>query len=283
MVHNCFICGNTSFSYLYNELLIQCDNCSFVTANVQGKQLDFKSLYDENYFMGNEYENYLESKNSLQKNFLKRIQFIEKKIPVDSIQHALELGCAYGFFGELFKKHFPHASYKGFDISESAVNYAKENYDLDVSSDDFLESTLETKFTDVFAWDLIEHLEKPDDYLAKLVSITSENARIYLTTGDIARFLPRIQKEKWRMIHPPTHLHYFSKKTITHLLNKHGFKIISINYPSVYRNVSQTFFSLFILGKKKNNFKSKMYRHINKKWYFAVNTCDIMFVIAEKK
>ena len=56
-----------------------------------------------------------------------------------------------------------------------------------------------------------------------------KGGKTYITTGDISAALPRFQKEKWRMIHPPSHLHYFSKKTLTLLLERYDLKVVRID------------------------------------------------------
>ena len=51
------------------------------------------------------------------------------------------------------------------------------------------------------------------------------------------------------MIHPPTHLHYFSKTSIEKILTSQGFKILDIKYPGVYR----TFVNIYNLFVLRNN------------------------------
>jgi predicted TPR repeat methyltransferase len=48
----------------------------------------------------------------------------------------LELGCAYGFFGELILKQ--GKVYSGYDISEDSIQYANENFGAYFSSENYL-------------------------------------------------------------------------------------------------------------------------------------------------
>ncbi|MFM8243888.1 MAG: hypothetical protein ACKN86_13880, partial [Crocinitomicaceae bacterium] len=100
--------------------------------------------------------------------------------------------------------------------------------------------------------------------------------------GDISAWLPRKQKAKWRMIHPPTHVHYFTKKSITKLLNKYGYEIERISYPPVSRSIRVIFYSLFILNKKPLKVFQWTYNLIPEKASIKINTFDIMFVVAKK-
>jgi hypothetical protein len=131
-------------------------------------------------------------------------------------------------------------------------------------------------------WDVIEHLSDPGTFLAKAYKECKPGAMVYLTTGDFGALLPRLQGKKWRMIHPPTHLHYFTKKSMTALLEKHGFEPVFFKYPPIYRSLGLIYFALFILNKKPSRFHQWIYRRIPRAAAIPFNTFDIFFVGAKK-
>lgn len=278
----CLICSSHLFEPLYENTLLKCTNCSFVTANLDISKLDFSNIYDESYFKGSEYLNYPLEKSIIQKNFTKRLNFITRNINKNNISNVLEIGCAYGFFGELILKYFPEIQYTGIDISKEAINYGKNNLGLNIHSIDYLDYKSDKDISDIYMWDVIEHLPEPGKVIAKASAELQKNGRLILTTGDIDSYLARIQKKNWRLIHPPSHLHYFSKKTISQLLRKNNFQVISINYQSIYRSLKQSWYSLFLLDKKQKKIAKKIFQmlpDIN----IGINTYDIMMVIAIKK
>ncbi|MCD4664672.1 MAG: class I SAM-dependent methyltransferase, partial [Bacteroidales bacterium] len=205
-----------------------------------------------------------------------------RKIDKNDVSNVLEIGCAYGFFGELIKKHFPGIQYTGIDISNDAIDYGKKKLGLNLHSVDYLNFKTNKEFSDIYLWDVIEHLPEPDKVIAKASSELQKNGRLILTTGDIDSYLARFKKRKWRLIHPPTHLHYFSKKTITKLLAKNNFQVISIHYPSILRSLKQSWYSLFLLDEKQNTISKKIFQ-ILPDLNIRINTFDIMMVIAIKK
>lgn len=279
----CIICASSQFKELYNKMLLQCTSCNFITANIQLSGNEVFLLYNNGYFTGKEYYNYIEDKTIIQKNFQKRFKKINKLYPILKMNRVLEIGCAYGFFGEMITQKYCK-EYTGYDVSNEAIEYGKSHFNLSLYTNNYLDTIHKENFySDVFLWDVIEHLKEPELYLKKITEELCEGGRIYLTTGDISRFIPKIQGNKWRLIHPPTHLHYFSKKTITKILNNNGFEIIDISYPSIFRSIKLIFYSLFILNKKDNTLKNKILKSIPKQWSFPLNTFDIMFVIAEKR
>ena len=72
------------------------------------------------------------------------------------------------------------------------------------------------------------------EYLSKAYSETKAGGYIVITTGDISSLLAKIQRNNWRMIHPPTHLHYFSKRTLTKLLERIGYYVDKIRKGVAY-------------------------------------------------
>jgi len=279
---NCIICGSEEFCSIYNKLLKKCKICGFVTSQSSYESELLNTVYNGNYFTGNEYSNYLNDKAVLTKNFEKRLIFAKRSFKEHKPQVVLEVGCAYGFFGELFVKYYPQADYTGFDVSQQAVEYACKVLKLNVSRGDILKHQPQKMYSDVFMWDVIEHLQQPELVLEKVSSLTQTNGLLHITTGNFDSFLSKRMKQNWRLIHLPTHLHYFSEKTIKLLLNNYSFLVEKIVYQPVYRSLRQTFFSLFILNKERNTFIERIYRAIPAKIFFPLNTHDIMYVVARK-
>jgi len=279
----CLVCNTINFTPLYNKTLLHCSNCGFVTANMDISIETLQQTYTENYFKGEEYVDYLRDKEILQTNFKKRLESIYRYVDKSSITSVIEIGCAYGFFAEVLTDNLKNIKYIGYDVVPEAINYGAQQLKQHVICDDYLQTKIEEKVSDVFMWDVIEHLPNPEKFIEKAASELQKGGRIYITTGDIEQFIPKIQKAKWRMIHPPSHLHYFSKRTLSKLLEQHGFKIIDVSYPPVYRSVRLIYFSLFMLRKKYPRFIEKIYNLIPVKMNIALNTYDIMFLMAEKK
>ncbi|MFM7666904.1 MAG: class I SAM-dependent methyltransferase [Bacteroidota bacterium] len=278
---SCPICSGSQTLKIFNDTLIECKSCSHVWADLSLNEDDLRKIYAKNYFKGAEYADYLSDKLILQTNFTKRLKSLNKLTDAPKFESVLELGCAYGFFGELQLK--AGNKYIGYDISEDSIRYANDNFGEYFSSKNYLlEEIQKESFSDIFMWDVIEHLVNPEEFIKKVSFETKRNGRIYITTGDISAWLPRKQKAKWRMIHPPTHVHYFTKKSITKLLNKYGYEIERISYPPVSRSIRVIFYSLFILNKKPLQVFQWAYNLIPEKASIKINTFDIMFVVAKK-
>lgn len=213
-------------------MLYKCCNCGFVWAGEDISKEEMQNIYGKDYFFGKEYFDYLKESKAFLKNFERNIKIIRRFTPSGSL---LEIGCAYGFFLDLARKYF---SVTGIDISLPACKYAKENLGVSVVAGDFLEAEFkELSYDVIVAWATIEHLNNPHLYIEKASRLLKKGGLFACSTIDIDTFLPRLQKRFWRQIHPPTHLSYFSKKTLFLLLNKHGLKPIYFKHMGEYRSI----------------------------------------------
>jgi 2-polyprenyl-3-methyl-5-hydroxy-6-metoxy-1,4-benzoquinol methylase len=280
---NCLVCNSNKWDPLYNNVLLRCVSCEFITISEDITPEQIEKIYTENYFKGEEYPDYLSDKAILQANFKRRLHHVYKYIDKNRMTNILEIGCAYGFFAEVLLMELQKSKYKGYDIVPEAIQYGSEQLKQNVVCEDYLKADNEEKITDVFMWDVIEHLQDPVSFIRKAASELETGGRLYITTGDIERLIPRMRKEKWRLIHPPSHMHYFSKRTLSKLLQDNGFKIANVSYPAIYRSIRSMYYSLFMLRKKRSSFIKKIYDFIPHKMYIALNTYDILFLIAEKK
>lgn len=257
---------------------MKCPSCGLVFADAHVSEQELKQLYQREYFFGDEYLNYLEDKPTIQKNFAARIRTLKTFAPSGNL---FELGCAYGFFLELARKYW---NAEGCDISNEGCEHAQRN-GINATCGEFLELPLpEHRYDAVTLWDTIEHLTRPDLYIEKAARLLKPHGILCATTGDIGSLMARLRKEHWRLIHPPTHLFYFDKQTITRLFAKHGLEVIHVEHCGYFRSVHQVLYSILVLNSE-STLRKKLYSMLKPVFDFSVylNLFDIMFVIARKK
>ncbi len=277
----CIICKSEKARTLY-EGILQCKQCSHIYADIYLDESVVKKLYNRNYFFGEEYSDYTSDRRVLEKNFKLRLEVLKKFLDPSRHRHLLEIGSAYGFFINMAKPSFKTAL--GMEICEDAVDYSKNILKCNTVQDDFIKYDLGPTQVDVVCmWDTIEHLQYPDQYLDKLSVHLAKGSLVAITTADIGSRLARLRKGHWRQIHPPTHVHYFSKKTLTQLLEQNGFKIIYDQYCGFYRSVEMMAHRMLLLKKQWD----KLYRwlaYLNiTRHDFYLNLYDIRYVIAMRQ
>lgn len=247
-------------------------------ADARLSEAELRQLYQREYFFGDEYLNYKEDKPYLQRNFRARLKTLRRFSSGGSL---FEIGCAYGYFLELAAGAW-HA--EGCDISTEACNDARSR-GLDAIAGDFLNLNLNQEHYDVVAlWDTIEHLARPDLYVEKASQLLKTGGVLCVTTGNIDSLVARARGRKWRLIHPPTHLYYFSRKTIGKMLAQHGLEIVHFQHVGYSRSVQQMLYSLLVLNRE-TELRKRIYNALKPLFSFPLylNMYDIMFVIARKK
>lgn len=275
----CLVCGG-----YYRECrlpgLVRCEACGFVAADLDISDEELAAIYGEDYFHGNEYLNYIAEEESLRLNFRNRISTLRSLVPDLAEKELFEIGCAYGFFLQEVGPHVRRAS--GIDISADAVGSAQER-GVEAVCGDYLKFDLLRPVDIIAMWDTIEHLKRPDLFVAKASKDLRSGGVLVLTTGDIESLNARLRGKNWRMIHPPTHLQYFSVATIKKLLDRHGFDVIHVSHPGNSRKLRSVLYYVFVLRMK----WPAVYAALQKIPLFelplTINLFDIMYVIARRR
>ncbi|MDH4469102.1 MAG: class I SAM-dependent methyltransferase [Bacteriovoracaceae bacterium] len=277
----CLICGLSS-SLVFYPAILKCSHCGYIYADLNLSQKDFEALYQNKYFHGDEYSNYLADEIIIKKNFKSRLKVLQDKVENSHDKSLLEVGCAYGFFLQVARPFYQ--SVMGIDVTKEGVDYINHQLGLTAIKMDLEHWDFQNKNYDVVClWDTIEHLRDPDIYIKKIASHLNPKGLIALTTGDIGSLVARVRKSKWRLIHPPTHAHYFNKNTLKLLLQKHGLEIIHFEHSGAYRSLDLICYQLFVIRWK----FSWIYRLLKKTKILSfdiyLNFFDIMYVIARVK
>jgi SAM-dependent methyltransferase len=196
----------------------------------------------------------------------------------------LEIGCAYGFFLEQARFRFERVV--GLDVAASVVERARRRLGVEVHAGDFLQIPFEDASFDVVClWDTVEHLSRPDLFMAKARRLLRPAGRLFLTTGDIGSMNARFRGAKWRQIHPPSHLHYFSRDSIARLLQRAGFRVLGFETAAYYHSLHNVLASIGL----RNESAARLVRlalritgePLTRRIGLWINLGDIMFVAAE--
>lgn len=265
----CIVCGSNQWKKKYSTLS-QCKHCGFVRAQDKYFKISPSKLYAKKYFEGDDYRDYGAEKNALQLNFYRRLNDIREYKKRGKL---LEIGSAYGYFLEVAKKNFKTC---GIDVNKDVTKVSKKNSGAKVFTGDFLKTSVGKDYDVICMFDVIEHLKNPQKFIEKIYKILKPGGILMIETGDIDGYLPKLQKDNWRLIKPPFHLQYFSKKTLSKLLLRHNFIILKNKYTNFSRTVSQTVYRLGV-----NPILIKILAPFGKN-ILTINTYDILITIVKK-
>jgi|SRR5579859_307659 len=276
----CLVCSGR-FGPCQLPGLLRCQQCGFISADLDISEAALLKLYGEDYFHGQEYADYIAEEESLRTNFRDRIVTLRRFVPDIADADLFEIGCAYGFFLDEVQRLVRSA--EGVDISADAVRYAVTRRGVNARQGDYLAMTLDRPVDIITMWDTIEHLKRPDLFVEKAARDLRSGGVIAITTGDIGSLNARLRGPRWRMIHPPTHLHYFSVTTLGRMLNRFGFDVVSVSHPGNSRNIRAIAYFILALQMKKPGLYEKLARLPLMNCRLTANLYDIMYVIARRR
>lgn len=276
----CLICSGGYRSATFAGLL-QCSNCGFLTADISLSREELERLYSKDYFQGQEYRDYASERMIFEKQFKRRLKTLLRYIPQERRNRLFEIGSAYGFFLNVAQRFFNEVS--GIDLSREACSYAVNAMGVRVATGDFLEYQLDEEQDVVCLWDTIEHLAAPHLYIEKVAANMPVGGILAITTGDVGSLVARWRKAKWRQIHPPTHIHYFSKKTLRRLLGNFDFEVRYAGYDGSYRSADTVAYIILALKHSRPEWYERLKSTGLLNWSFYLNLFDTMYVIAEKQ
>jgi len=268
----CDLCQKNNWKK--GKKLYTCQSCGFVRAADRYYKSDFAALYSKDYYQNGDYYNYEWEELALKRNFSNRLALIQRYVDTGEL---LEVGSAYGFFLELAQKYF---KVEGVEMDSAVAKRVGERLGVKIYGGDFLAQNFSKKYDLIVALDTIEHVASPSEFLHKCQLLLNPEGYLFLETGDIEAFVPRIRAEKWRLVYPPVHLSYLSAKTLLMFLEKAGFKTVTVERVWFWRSLAQVVYRTFPLIERK--IPSSTMRALSK-IIFPTYTGDLIFVAAQKR
>lgn len=139
----------------------------------------------------------------------------------------LDLGCWLGFL--LDEARARGWATVGVEPSVFASEFARQRLGLDVRTDDLFAAELPlARFDAVILGDVIEHLSDPRAALDQIASLTRPGAVLQLSLPDAGSRLARVMGRRWWSV-IPTHVQYFTRRSITTLLTRHGWQVLELD------------------------------------------------------
>jgi len=242
----CPLCGATGScrDHFPRKGIVRCARCGLVYHPWQGET---RSLYTEEYFKGDEYRDYLADERALRTNFRQRLAEVRRLKPSGAL---LEIGCAYGLFLDEARAFY---DVHGIDVCEGPLDHACRALGLPVQRGEFLEMPDELNRYDVIClWDTIEHLREPVRVVERAARWLAPDGLLVVTTGNAASLVARLRGERWRLVHPPTHLFYFTPSTLERAVRRAGLVKVSVRHVAHHRRYRSMAHGLLMAGPRRH-------------------------------
>lgn len=138
----------------------------------------------------------------------------------------LDIGCGTGYF--LNKMKEKKWIVTGIEKDDGARKYAKDKFDLNTHTHDYLFQLAEKKKDVITMWHVLEHVEKLNATLSKIHEVLKDNGTAVIALPNKESLDAKAYKDKWAAYDVPRHLWHFSPNDFELLANKHNFKLVEI-------------------------------------------------------
>lgn len=274
----CKMCGKEMILDFSREgyELYKCPKCLFRQIHMDKMKSGF--IYEAEYYENSKYRDNvaLDKENSRRAKLLKRYAKEGSRI--------VDYGCGSGEFVNYVGHDY---DIYGCDLSPGAVEVAKRRFpnhrDCFFLPDEFYEKN--EKFDAFCLWDVIEHIENPDQLIRSLRKMLVNNGIIILSTPDIGALFAKITKSHWPFMTPPDHLCFFSKRSIQYFARKNGFNVCEWFARGKWVNIG---FLIYKFNKVSSiKIPQKIVNMLQKGWlatlHVYVPTHDIQYVVLRKR
>jgi len=233
----CILCGSDKHSIIFSKdqwKIYKCDLCGLGVLNPQPDKDELTALYQNEYFQSH-YDNELLSDSPEMKKRLTqethRLRFFRKFKKRGKI---LDIGCGRGYF--LLACREKGYDVEGIDISSDAAAYVKKELNIPVHTGEFGNIELPDKTYDVITmWHSLEHTNNPHLYIQNARKWLKNDGILVVDVPNYEGHDAKMNWHNWPQWDLPYHFFHFTEDSLTCLLHKHGFAVISKkNYLSEY-------------------------------------------------
>jgi len=205
-------------AYEHNTFL-QCSDCDMIYANPIINPSIVEKLYNQSKF------NYSDEQKNIQRSYGSLLKIAEKYIKNKG--NLLDIGAGNGFF-MLEALNQGYNQVQGIEPSKHAVVLADSRVKKNIINDILRPNQLKKDYFDAISiFQTIDHIENPNEILSICNKALKKDGLMLVISHDVESFSARFMGEK-SPIFDIEHTQLFSRKTISKILEKNGFKVLEI-------------------------------------------------------
>jgi len=234
---SCCICGGNNFERLSNKErngiympVSICKNCGLIQTNPRLEQKsinDFYNLEFNNLFRSNfDAEQYFRSQYQRGKLIYQYINNNDNFFKKKSKLIVVETGCSAGGILKYFQDKGHQV--KGVDLGKEFIDFGKRTYGLDLLVGDISIITHETQADIIIYRHVMEHILDPVKELELIKARLAPDGLLYIEVPGVKN-LRNTYNSNFLYYLMMSHVYHFTLTTLTNLLERNGFCVISGN------------------------------------------------------
>ena len=232
-----------------------CKDCSFVYRSPVLEENEYIRLYekyDSNIFVDTTPDAYFDkiislpldkSENKQKIEWLKYV--LEKKSP-DKISTVLDIGCGGGTLLYSLHERIPSLEIFGVELNPGYADLAKRRLEGEIRNESYSSGVFNKKFDLIINTKVLEHIPDPLPFLSEIAEDLIEDGFFFIEVPDVSDMY-NLSSDNERFSIP--HIFFYSRKTLTFLLNRVGFSVLDARVYKATRNRAY----LQIVAKKQRN------------------------------
>lgn len=225
--------------------ILRCRGCRLMWLFPKPGLEQLHKVYDEGYYQNKEffrkdgtklygYVGYLAERINKQYDYQRVVGRVEKMLSgggagPDGARRWLDVGCGLGF---LMDVAFDHGfRVQGVEFNRSAIRYIQSKFTYPVEYGLVQELQFDGTFDVISLFDVIEHMDDPVDSLRCLRRIVAPGGVCAIQTMDSDSWMSRlIGKHLEDFRRTREHLYFFTRDSITRILNETGWEVADIRF-----------------------------------------------------
>lgn len=241
---SCPACGSEGNHLLFRKMMfdyVECDKCRTLYVNPRPHEEAFNAYYTDSpsvrFWATNFYK---ETEKSRRERLIKPKaamikQYVEKyfpKLPENSC--VIDIGAGYGVFCEELQKIMPDIAVLGIEPAKALQEVCRNKgikliprFLEDVESEDLLDYNVLA----AVSFELLEHLHDPGKFIGHCSQLLKPGSLLIFTTLTWDGFDLQVLRERSNSIHPPHHINFFTKASISRLLENNNLEVCEILTP----------------------------------------------------
>lgn len=288
----CNICNSDNYTELFAEgkaqihRIVKCNVCGLIYANPQTDNVSgVEEMYEKSKELNDEEalrdftpekNQYLKKQYLQIKDYAKIIDFVE----CEKKGTFLEIGSYAGVFLNEVKK-------RGWDVVgleplEIPALYA-ERLGVKTIREYFGNDTIPKNSIDVISsCHVIEHVPDPSSFIKNAHEVLTRSGKLILETPTYDSLLFRILGYRERSVRCDGHLFFFTKKTLTKLVEKNGFKVLKYEKVGRTLTLDRLFYNFGVITGKPNFFNTLSKKLKLNNTVIRLNTRDMQRIYCQK-
>lgn len=290
-ISNCPICDSRNFrpvkkckDYTVSQesfIIVECDNCKFWFTNPRPLIEDLHKYYESEEYVSHSNTN----KGLIHKLYQSVRNFtLNQKLQLinglkTGSKQLLDIGSGTGEFSNVCNKNGWNVI--GIEPSEKAREFAINNYNLNIKTEESLKDLKDNTFDVISMWHVLEHVYHLNERLLEIKRLLKEDGFLIVAVPNRLSYDASTYKEKWAAYDLPRHLYHFTPNDLENIAKKYSFELKEIKpmkfdsfYVSMlsekYKNGKINYISAFFKGLI-SNLKAGTVQHYSSQIYLLKN------------